>query len=280
LKKEHVEAIMNGEAGKDGTFFDAEAAVKAGILPPENILRTSKQICDKVKSEVSALENIAEIQAFMSKINGEARGFDMKNKPFPHPSPNLKQKPNNHPQMNEEKKIMPEYAAVAATLGLSEGAELKELMAKVSALMAVEAKLTETAHALADSQTVIAGKEATILNLQKSNDELTASLKVYQDREAGEVKAKIEQMVETAITDGRIGKAAKAQWVQMAEANFALAESTLTSIPVPDKISTVIANDPANVQAAADAAKTAEEKITEQVKAVVGEAFEFKKMNG
>jgi ATP-dependent protease ClpP protease subunit len=63
LKKEHVEAIMNGEAGKDGTFFDANAAVKAGIIPQENVIGTSKQLCEKVKNEVLVLENIAEIQA-------------------------------------------------------------------------------------------------------------------------------------------------------------------------------------------------------------------------
>lgn len=30
LKAEHVRAIMDGQAGKDGTYFDAQAAVKAG----------------------------------------------------------------------------------------------------------------------------------------------------------------------------------------------------------------------------------------------------------
>jgi ATP-dependent protease ClpP protease subunit len=56
LKKEQIEAIMNGEAGRDGTFFDAKAAVKAGIIPSENVIRTSKQICDKVQNEISCLE--------------------------------------------------------------------------------------------------------------------------------------------------------------------------------------------------------------------------------
>ena len=42
LKAEHVRAIMDGEAGRDGTYFDAQAAVKAGIIPAENIIHTSK----------------------------------------------------------------------------------------------------------------------------------------------------------------------------------------------------------------------------------------------
>ncbi|KAA6302861.1 MAG: ATP-dependent Clp protease proteolytic subunit [Candidatus Ordinivivax streblomastigis] len=280
LKKEHVESIMNGEAGKDGTFFDAESAVKAGIIPPENVLRTSKQICDKVKNEVLILENVTEIQALMSKISMEAGPLDTENKPFPNQSPNLKQKPNNHSQMNEEKNISPEYAAVAATLGLKEGFEIKDLIARVSALVGVETKLTETTKALGDAQTVIAGRDATIQNLQKNNDDLAASLKIFQDKEAAEVKASIENLVDTAITDGRIDKSTKEQWIQMAEANFTLAETTLNSIPVPEQITKEIASDPKNVQAAADATQTVEEKIAEQVKAVVGEKFEFKKMNG
>jgi ATP-dependent protease ClpP protease subunit/uncharacterized membrane protein YebE (DUF533 family) len=281
LKKEHVEAIMNGEAGKDGTFFDAKAAVKAGIIPQENVVHTSKQLCDKVKNEISGLVDISEIQAVFTRISAEAKNFDEKNKPFSPSGANLFQKPHNHRKMNEEKNIF-EYAAVAASLGLKDGYQVKDVMARISALIAVEARLTETAKALSDAQTVIAGKDATIQNLQKDNGELSVSLKVYQDREEEEKKAKIKALVEAAISDGRIDKTAETQWIQMAEANFALVENTLNTIPVPDKISKEIATDPENVQAAAtaaqEAAKTAGEKMSEQVKAVVGETFQFKKL--
>ena len=277
LKKEHIEAIMNGEAGKDGTFFDARSAVKAGIIPEENVIRTSKQICEKVQNEISGLENITDIQAALARISAEVENLKPENKHFQNMFPTLKQK---HP-MNEEKNLF-EYAAVAASLGLKDGYEVKDVMARITALIGVEAKLTETTKALSDAQTVIAGKEATILNLQKENGELTANLKVYQDKEAEEKKAKINTLVEAAITDGRIDKQTRAQWIQMAEANFSLAEATLNSIPVPDKISREIATDPENVQAAAaaaqNAAQTATEKITEQVKVVVGENFQFKKL--
>ena len=43
----------------------------------------------------------------------------------------------------------------------------------------------------------------------------------------------------------------------MATSNFSLAESTLSSIPAREKISQAIASDTKNVQAAAEAAKTA-----------------------
>jgi hypothetical protein len=278
LKKEHIEAIMDSNAGKDGTFFDAKAAVKAGIIPQENVIHTSKQLCDKVKNEISGLQDVAEIQSVLTRINAEVKNFDEENKPFQIGNATLKQKQYS---MNEEKNIF-EYAAVAGSLGLKDGYEVKDVMARISALIAVEARLTETAKALSDAGTVIAGKEATILNLQKENGELTAGLKVYQDREEEEKKAKIKALVEAAITDGRIDKTAEIQWLQMAEANFTLVENTLNTIPVPDKISKEIAADPENLLAAAaavqNAAKTVEEKISEQVSAVVGENFRFGKL--
>lgn len=278
LTKEHVEAIMNGEAGRDGTFFDAKAAVKAGIIPEENIIRTSKQICDKVKNEISGMENIGDIQTVLSRISAEVEKLNPENKHFQNTPPTLNKKRNS---MNEEKNLF-EYTAVAASLGLKDGYEVKDVIARITALTGVEARFTEATKALSDAQTVIAGKEATIQHLQKEKGELATSLKTYQDREEEEKKAKVKALVEAAVTDGRIDKQAQAQWIQMAEANFLLAETTLTSIPVPDKISKEIATDPANVQAASaaakEASKTAEEKMTEQVSAVVGENFQFKKL--
>ena len=72
LTKEHVKAIMNGEADKDGTFFDAKAAVKAGIISADCVLKTSKQVCDKVRNGINGIENnAAMIQDMMCKINSE-----------------------------------------------------------------------------------------------------------------------------------------------------------------------------------------------------------------
>ena len=45
LSGKHVEAIMNGEAGWDGIFFDCESAVKAGITPPRTTFSTLRRNC-------------------------------------------------------------------------------------------------------------------------------------------------------------------------------------------------------------------------------------------
>ena len=129
-----------------------------------------------------------------------------------------------------------------------------------------------------DAQTVSAGKEENIQNLKKDLAAVTSRLSAYEQKEKDEQAARIETLVENAINEGKIDREAKAQWVEMATSNYALAESTLASIPARDKISREIAKNPDNIQAAAEAARTAEELMTEKVKEVVGGDFKFKKL--
>ena len=76
LNKEHVRAIMDGQAGKDGTYFDAQAAVKAGIIPSENIIRTSKQLCRKVHDEIAGLADMTAIQKLMGRVSEGNKPFE------------------------------------------------------------------------------------------------------------------------------------------------------------------------------------------------------------
>lgn len=280
LKKEQVQAIMAGEAGKDGTYFSAQSAVKAGIIPAGNVIHTSKQLCDKVKSELDLTKDITEIQDLMSRICSEAAPLEVENKHFQASCPNLNQNIENikNTLMNEEKTPGIEFGAVAATLGMKDS-DVKDVMARISTLMGVEAKLDTTSKALNDAQLIIAGKEATVQNLQKDLSEMKAKLNVYETKEADEKKLKIKTLVEAAINEGKIDKGAEAQWTQMAASNYDLAESTLKSIPAREIISQEIASDPENIQATVQGTRTAETIMAEKVKAVVGENFEFKKMS-
>lgn len=262
-----VKNIMNGETGREGTFFDAELAVNAGIIPESNVLHTSPQLCEKVKNGISGLEDAEAIQNAMTKITEEEGD-----------NPTPAQKIINLNTMNETT-IPFELGAVAASLGFKDKFEVKDVMSRISTLMNVEASFTEATRKLTDAQTVIAGKDASIGNLQKDLAETVAKLSVFEKKESDEKKARIEKLVEDAIADGRIGKESKPQWVEMANSNMELAEKTLASIPAREKITHEIAIDPDNVQAAKTAAKTAEERMAEQVNAVVGEKFEFKKMS-
>lgn len=268
LKAEHVRSIMDGEAGRDGTYFDAQAAVKAGIIPAENVIHTSKQLCEKVQNEVAKLTDATAIQELMSRISAE-------NKLFENNIPTLKQTVND--MANENKTQGFEFGAIAASLGMKDS-DVKDVMARISELATIESKYKESEKSLSDAQTIIAGKEATIQNLQKELSEATSKLSTYEKKEKEEMAARIEQLVEDAINAGKIDREAKAEWVKMAESNLSLAESTLASIPAREKISEEIAKDPDNVQAAAAAAKTAEQKMAEKVNEVVGENFKFGKL--
>lgn len=276
LSEKHVAAIMNGEAGKDGTFFDCEAAVKAGIIPRDNILNTTPQLCERVRIELSGLQNASDIQTMMCRINAQTSAPEYGCKPSFQTQPTLCQTITKDNEMSEQTKTSPEYSAVAATLGLKEGFEPKDVMARISHLISVEARFKEKEKELSDAQTVIAGKDATIQNLQTNLTEVTASLKVFQDNAAQQKKARIEGMVATAKAEGKIAEADTQKWLDMAEANVELAESILASIPAREQISRAIASDPENVQAAADAAKSEQEKVAEKIAQVVGENFAFK----
>ena len=179
--------------------------------------------------------------------------------------------------MSTENNSIP-FTAVAATLGLNDGYEIKDVMSRINTLIGMEAKLKETERSLADTKTVLAGKDATITNLQKELTTATASLSNYQSREKQEQQSRIETMIESAIAAGKITAATKAGWVTMAEDNIDLVEQTLASIPAREQISVEIASDPENIKAAADATKSIEERVSERVNQVVGENFEFKSL--
>lgn len=176
--------------------------------------------------------------------------------------------------MSNETKTSPEYSAVAATLGLADDCQPKDVMARISELLSVEARFREKEKELSDAKTVMAGKDATIQNLQTNVSELTASLKAYQDKEAEEKVARIEAMLERA--KNKIPQEDLPKWRKLAEENPDLVESTLESIPAVEQISKEIASDQTGVQAAATAVKTTEEKMAEKVSKVVGENFEFR----
>mgnify|MGYP000775831093 CR=1 FL=1 len=278
LKAEHIRSIMNGEAGKDGTFFDAAGAVKAGIIPAENVLQTTKQLCDKVRNEINTNADIPHIEALMNRICAEAPSLTSENKPFSTATPTLNEKENST-DMNEEKKVSPEYGAVAAALGLQNQYEVKDVMSRVSDLIAIEAKYKETSKSLVDAQTVIAGKDATIQNMQTDLDTVNVRLGEYERKEEAERQARIKELVATAQKAGKITLESMAQWEEMAAANYDLVERTLSNIPAREQISKEIATDPTNVQATLEATRNAAELMTEKVTEVVGSKFEFKKLS-
>ena len=198
LSHEKVRAIMDGAAGQDGTFFDAAAAVKAGIIPESHVLRTSKQLRDKVRADLSGITDAAAIQAVMNRITPP----EDENHPSGEKTTILNTKLNQRP-MNEEKTLSPEYSAVIASLGMQEKNEVKDVLSRISELTGVEARLAEANKALSDAKTVIAGKDAAIGNLQKDLDSVTARLQVYEQKEADAKASAIENFLQKPWTKAR-----------------------------------------------------------------------------
>ena len=101
LTKDKVREIMDGSEGCDGTYFDAKQAVKAGIIPAENVIKTSKQMCAKVKNQIEGLVEASQIQEMMASINAELDEI----KPLESTSsiPNQNQIQNSNSQVKMEK---------------------------------------------------------------------------------------------------------------------------------------------------------------------------------
>lgn len=107
LSATHVEAIMNGEAGRDGTYFDSDSAVKAGIIPPDNILCTTPQLLERARVELSGLHNTDDIQAMMCRINAEASALESGFKLSAQAQPILIQTITKDNEMSEQTKTSP-----------------------------------------------------------------------------------------------------------------------------------------------------------------------------
>lgn len=265
----HVRAIMQGEAGKDGTYFDAAAAVRCGIIPPENILATSPQIVLRVHEELTSLTDTAAIEELMSRVAAENKHFLMA-------GTTLNQ--TKQPRMSEEKTVSAEFGAVIASLGMNDQTGVKDVMARIAELMGVEARLRQAQQGLADAQTVLAGKDAAIRNLQQDMADVSERLQKYEKQEADQKASAIRSFLEKAAEEGKIEAVTIPSWEEMAQTNFPLVQSTIESIPAREQISAQIAADPANVQAAADATRGVEERMAQQVAAVVGKDFAFGKL--
>ena len=108
---------------------------------------------------------------------------------------------------------------------------------------------------------------------------MKAELQTYKDAEKAQHDAEIAQFVDAAIADGKIKAEAKSMWVEMAQTNFEMVKNTLNSIDKQEKISEKIAGDPANVQDAADGLTEAERRMQAAVTAIVGDDFQFNKLD-
>lgn len=269
LAKEKVEAIMNGEGDADGTFFSAKEAVKAGFLPAENVIKTSKKVRDKVKSQLEGVEDAASMRDIMSSVSAEIE----ENKLLEALEAIRNRKDNS--QIQEPHKMENHetfnFDAVCAKLGLAKDTPTTAVDARIAELINTEATLKTVQGELAETKIKLKGKEAELANVQSELKETKDSLQVYKDAEQKAREAEILAVVDAAIEAGKIEASAKDAWVTMAQSNFDTVKATLASIQAREKITEEIAKDPENVSHIEDTMKDVDAQMKQAIKDHLGE---------
>lgn len=274
LSKDKVRAIMDGEGDADGTYLSAKEAVNAGILPDTNIIKTSKQVVEKVKSQIEGVKSVASICDIMNSALKEVDENKLLSEVV---SIRTQNNQNFNPVVTgQEQNTMKEnenvqFNAVTAQLGLEAETSLQSVSARITQLVNAESELKNVKNELGELKIKFKGKETEVANLQKNLSDVEGQLKVYKDAEEDARNASIDAMVEDAIKAGKIDAGSKEDWVGMAKANLDMVKKTLDSIPGRDNIVDEIAKDPENKNDAEEAMKDVNAKLAEKVKAVVGD---------
>jgi ATP-dependent protease ClpP protease subunit len=274
LSKDKVRAIMDGEGDADGTYLSAKEAVNAGILPDTNIIKTSKQVVEKVKSQIEGVKSVASICDIMNSALKEVDENKLLSEVV---SIRTQNNQNFNPVVTgQEQNTMKEnenvqFNAVTAQLGLEAETSLQSVSARITQLVNAESELKNVKNELGELKIKFKGKETEVANLQKNLSDVEGQLKVYKDAEEKARNASIDTMVEDAIKVGKIDAGSKEDWVGMAKANLDMVKKTLDSIPGRDNIVDEIAKDPENKNDAEEAMKDVNAKLAEKVKAVVGD---------
>lgn len=274
LSKDKVRAIMDGEGDADGTYLSAKEAVDAGILPATNIIKTSKQVVEKVKSQIEGVKSVASICDIMNSALKEVDENKLLSEVV---SIRTQNNQNFNPVVTgQEQNTMKEnenvqFNAVTAQLGLEAETSLQSVSARITQLINAESELKNVKNELGELKIKFKGKETEVANLQKNLSDVEGQLKAYKDAEEDARNASIDAMVEDAIKAGKIDAGSKEDWVGMAKANLDMVKKTLDSIPGRDNIVDEIAKDSENKNDAEEAMKDVNAKLAEKVKAVVGD---------
>lgn len=264
---------MDGDEGCDGTYFDAQQAVDAGIIPAENILKTSKQVCSKVKNQMKDLTDAVAIQKMMVDICAEAGEIKPQENNGSIPNQNQNEKQNSQ-EMNKEQDVFA-FGSVCAQLGLPKDSEVADVVNQLTELKNAKEQL-KTVQASYDALKIEKAGVETELN--NKNEELASvknQLKVYQDAESAAKDAEIESLIDAAVKAGKIKPESKEQWVEMAHSNLETVKATLDSITGREKISEQIATDPANIDNAKDNLTEAQKKLQAEIEARIAPDFQF-----
>ena len=269
IPKNQVEAIMNGEGEADGTILSAKDAVKAGFLPAENVIKTSKKVRDKVKNEMVGIDDAASICNIMSTVSAEVD----ENKLLEDIDAIRNRKDISQIQEPNKMDNIETFNldAISAQLGLAKDTQAAAVEARIAELITTEATLKEVKSKLTATEVKLAGKEAELANVSTELNETKAALQAYKDAEQAAREAEIASVIDDAIKAGKIEAVAKDAWTSMAKADFETVKTTLASIQAREVITEEIAKDPANVDRIGETMTDVEAQMKEKIKNHLGE---------
>lgn len=269
IPKNQVEAIMNGEGEADGTILSAKDAVKAGFLPAENVIKTSKKVRDKVKNEMVGVDDAASICDIMATVSAEVD----ENKLLENIDAIRNRKDISQIQEPNKMDNIETFNldAISAQLGLAKDTQAAAVEARIAELISTEATLKEVKSKLTATEVKLAGKEAELANVSTELNETKAALQAYKDAEQAAREAEIASVIDDAIKAGKIEAVAKDAWISMAKADFETVKTTLASIQAREVITEEIAKDPANVDHIKETLTDVDAKMKEEIRTHLGE---------
>ncbi|MGL5692208.1 MAG: ATP-dependent Clp protease proteolytic subunit [Bacteroidales bacterium] len=269
LSEDDVKKIMDGKSGEDGTWLDYSSAIKHGIIGDDDVIKTSKGKCKKMKNLLSAKASVKDIVANVTKELIDEQPKEVN-------TSNIKTEENEI----SNKQKMANLTALASLLGLPTEATQEDVFAKIPELMkaksdfdSVNAKLDAEVKAKQELEIKLAGETAKVTQISDKLKTAEASLKEYQEKEEAAHKEAIEKEIQNAIDEGRIPEDTKDMWIAQATVNLDLVKKTLNSIPKADKISDAIKKDEKQTR---EASKNVNEQLQAKVAEAVGADFKFK----
>lgn len=270
--EEKIEAIMNGDPGNDGTFFTAQEAVENGFLSSDHVIETPIAERGQIEAALNGVRDMAKIKAVMGLAINATR-------------PQAITGVYNNNNLQNSKKMKENLTVIAALLGMSgEEATVESVTASIKALqnkgrefdsLKADYDALKTGHSKLETE--LAASKASVQNLSSDLEKVKGELKAYKDAEAKAFDDKVDSLIESAIADCKINKEDKKSWVTMAKNNFDLTKKALDSIPARENLGKVVGTS--GKGEATEGMKSEEEKLQAKVKDVVGDKFEFRKMD-
>jgi ATP-dependent protease ClpP protease subunit len=246
MSDEEVSAFMDGDEGKDGTWFNAEKALELGFvneIEKTGTRRTLEENLANIESPVPTEELVNELQLIAAEINlGMVKEKQSESNVGVE---DIVAVTENTPKIKTKNTM--DLSKISASLEIKD-ANVEAIEAKISEIVAKTASLEKTvadknaelvaaSTTLSEREVAIATVSAELESANSIKEEaeakvsgLEATIAEYQAKEVEAHTKTIEKMVSEAADAGKITTEAKATWTGLLEASFDTASAALNGL--------------------------------------------------